>query len=244
MKNIFKAVLIFTAAIAFVLPAEARVKEVEAQTIEVKRDWVNADHYGVADEYRGWALEGEDFPFKDISQYIDGYSIVIEDSFAIRTNALYWLGGLANVGVEWRFSTKPKLGLILNAGYSPFSSDEWENNLGGWFVSPEARYYLGDTQNWFVGGQLLVGGANVRFPDYLDKYGREGLIFGVGVVGGYKLNLSGTFDMDFTLGVGYTHMSYDTYEMLEGGIKYVGYCNAYANYVLPIQLGVNLIWKL
>lgn len=160
--------------------------------------------------------------------------------FTLRTNLLYWLGGLANVGVEWN----PNLGHwsgVLNAGFDPFSSSNWKYNLGGWFVSPEIRYYIGQEKQWFVGAQYLLAGVNVRPWDSIyTTCGRKGTLNAGGLLGGYKMALSDSFDMDFTLGLGYGVLNFEAYYDVSG--------NSFGDFtnksIMPVQLGVNLIWKL
>ncbi len=160
--------------------------------------------------------------------------------FTPRTNLLYWLGGMMNLGVEYK---KPEsdFGFLVNGGFSPFGDTEWNHNLGGWFVAPEVRYYFPSNDQWFVGAQLLAGGYNIKLSDT----GKQGTVIGGGVMGGYTLTLSETFDMDFTLGLGYGHLKYDSYyhddatntnPYIEQGVS--------KNSILPIQAGVNLIWKI
>lgn len=158
--------------------------------------------------------------------------------FSLRTNLLYWVGGLMNIGVEWN-PANTQLGVVLNGGYSFFGGADWEHALDGWFVSPELRYYLGENDQWFVGGQFLVGGCNVKLSDT----GRQGTFMGGGVMGGYKIGLSETFDMDFTLGVGYGTFDYLTYTH-SNGVNVYKTKDITKSCIVPIQAGVNLIWKI
>ncbi len=160
--------------------------------------------------------------------------------FNLRTNLLYWAVGMMNIGTEYK-NPDSNFGFVLNGGYSFFGDTDWNRNLGGWFVAPEVRYYLPHNQQWFVGAQLLAAGYNVKLSDTVH----QGTVVGGGVVGGYKLTLTNSFDMDFTLGVGYGHFKYDTYyhddatstnPYIEKGIT--------KNSIMPIQAGVNLIWKI
>ncbi|MFR9619906.1 MAG: DUF3575 domain-containing protein [Rikenellaceae bacterium] len=157
-----------------------------------------------------------------------------------RTNLFYWVGGLMNLGVEYK-RPESDFGFLINGGYSPFGSTYWNHNFGGWFVAPEVRYYLPSSEQWFVGVQLLAGGYNLKLADT----GSQGSMIGGGVMGGYKLTLSNSFDMDFTLGLGYDHLWYDNYYHDEPSET-----NPYVeksitrNRFLPIQAGVNLIWKI
>ncbi len=162
------------------------------------------------------------------------------EGFSLRTNLLYWLVGNFNMGVEYR---KPgsDFCFIVNGGYSPFGDTEWTHNLGGWEVVPEVRYYFPSNEQWFVGVQFLAAGYNFKPLET----GSQGSCLGGGVMGGYKLTLSDRFDMDFTLGVGYGSLEYDVYYHDEA--TETNPCtewNATKNSIIPIQVGVNLIWKI
>ncbi len=165
---------------------------------------------------------------------------ICDSKINIRANLLYWTGGMMNIGVEYK-QHESNFGFVLNGGYSPFGNTDWNHNLGGWFVAPEVRYYIPTNEQWFVGVELLASGYNYKLSDT----GYQGSVIGGGVIGGYKLTLSDTFDMDFTLGLGYGHFEYDTYyhdestdtnPYIEKGIT--------KNSLMPIQAGVNLIWKI
>ncbi len=161
-------------------------------------------------------------------------------NFSIRTNLIYWTVGMMNIGVEYK-KPESNFGFIANGGYSPFGDTEWYHNFGGWFVAPEVRYYREDNEQWFVGAQLLAAGYNYK----LSEIGYQGSVLGGGVMGGYRLTLSDTFDLDFTLGVGYGFFKYDTYyhdkatktnPYIEKGVT--------KNSLIPIQAGINLIRKI
>ncbi len=130
--------------------------------------------------------------------------------FSLRTNLLYWLSGNINIGAEYK---KNSFGYLVNGGYSPFAKTEWNTNLGSWFIAPELRYYLGEKEAWFVGAQFLAGGYNYK----LSETGYKGTMIGGGVTGGYKLTLSDRLDMDFSLGLGYGTLGYDSYYKHDNG---------------------------
>lgn len=156
----------------------------------------------------------------------------------LRTNLLYWLVGMPNLGAEWTFANSP-LGVVINGGYSPLGGDGWEYAAGGWYVAPELRYYIPRSDSFFVGVQLLAEGFNYKLSDT----GYQGNLIAGGVMGGYKLSLSDTFDMDFTLGLGYGYFEYDTYYHSEG-VNVYKEKNLTKKTIMPIQAGVNLIWKI
>lgn len=157
--------------------------------------------------------------------------------FALRTNALYWLGLTPNLGIEWR--PAERVGIVVNGGYAPWSDNGWEHNWAGWFVAPEVRIYLGEKMNWFVGPQFLAGGFNLKPGDK----GSQGEVVAGGVVGGYRMKLSRCWDVDFTLGVGYGHLEYDSYRRESDFNAYIE-ADIEKNTVMPIQAGVSFIWKI
>ncbi|MFI3323085.1 MAG: DUF3575 domain-containing protein [Rikenellaceae bacterium] len=159
--------------------------------------------------------------------------------FNIRTNMLYWLGGNANIGVEWT-PKNSRLGVVVNGGYSPLASTDWNHNLGGWFAAPEVRYYIGKSENWFVGAQFLAADYNVK----LSETGYQGSLMGGGVTAGYKLPISRVLDLDFSLGMGYGTLKYDSYYKHENGTNIYIEQGVETSKFIPIQAGVSLIFKL
>ncbi|MFR9668660.1 MAG: DUF3575 domain-containing protein [Rikenellaceae bacterium] len=157
---------------------------------------------------------------------------------SLRTNLLYWLTGMANIGFEWNPGTS-QVGIVVNGGYSPVGGADWEYAIGGWYISPEVRYYIPANEKWFLGLEGIVQGFNFKLADT----GYQGTLFGGGVLGGYKMNISDLLDMDFTLGLGYRSLHYDTYYH-SSDVNILKQAGLSQNRVLPIQIGVNLIWKI
>ncbi|MFI3267175.1 MAG: DUF3575 domain-containing protein [Rikenellaceae bacterium] len=163
-----------------------------------------------------------------------------QNNFTLSTNLLYWLGGLMNVGAEYK-KIDSNFGVVVNGGYSPFGDTDWNHNLGGWFIAPELRFYMPNNEKWFIGAQFLASGYNYKLSDT----GYQGTVIGGGLTGGYKLRLSDTFDMGFTLGLGYGHFEYDTYyhDNATNTNPYISK-GVTKNSLMPIQAGINLIWKI
>ncbi|MFR9641252.1 MAG: DUF3575 domain-containing protein [Rikenellaceae bacterium] len=159
------------------------------------------------------------------------------DNLSLRTNLLYLVGGMFNLGAEYK-SESSSFGYLLNLGYSPFGGDCWEHSFGGWFVSPELRYYIPAAERWFVGVQMLYGGYNFKLADT----GYQGNVLGGGLTGGYKITINERFDMDFNVGLGYGSYIYDTYYHSDG-INIRQERDLKNGTLLP-QAGVNLIWKI
>ncbi len=161
-----------------------------------------------------------------------------KSKFSLRTNRLDWLACTPNVGFEWN-PAGTSLGVVVNGGYAPLGGDNWEHSFGGWFASPELRYYLGQSKQWFVGAQFFASGFNVKLSDR----GYQGNVLAGGITGGYKIELNDTFDMDFNLGIGYGSFSHDVYYH-EQDINIRLLEDTKKNTIMPIQAGVNLIWKI
>jgi hypothetical protein len=156
-------------------------------------------------------------------------------SLQIRTNLLYWLATIPNLGVEWQPSNS--VGILVNGAWNHWIWSSESHHYRTWFVSPEVRYYFGT--GWFIGAEGHTGEFNFKFKDT----GYQGDAIGGGLTGGYKLKLSRIFDLDFSLGLGYTQLEYDTYYrsrdvmvLKEGGLK--------KDFFGPTQAGVSLIWKI
>lgn len=207
--------------------AEAERRKAEQDRIEAQKAMEAAEAKAKADAEAKAQADAE------------AAALAAQSNFSLRTNLLYWLVGNINLGAEWN-PNKTKLGILINGGYSPFANTEWNHNLGSWFIAPEVRYYLGEREAWFVGAQFLAGGYNIKLSDT----GRIGTVIGGGVTGGYKLTLSDNFDMDFSLGLGYGKLNYDTYYKHDNGTNVYIDKDVTKNTFMPVQLGVSLIFKL
>ncbi len=157
--------------------------------------------------------------------------------FTLRSNLLYFAGGLFNLGVGYRHND---WNYTIQGGYSPFSSSKWNKNLGGWFVSPEVQYFMGKNKKGYLGLQFLAGATDIK----IKKTGYKGDVLMGGLTGGYKLELSKHFDLDFSLGLGYGSLKYDSYVHVEPDMREIKYSDVRRNMILPTQAGITLVWKI
>lgn len=156
----------------------------------------------------------------------------------IRTNLLYWLAGTPNLGVEWQASES--VGILGNGAFSHWIWNDRDRQHRTWFVQPEMRYYPGTARRWFVGAEFHAGEFNFKFNDT----GRQGNAIGGGLTGGYCINLSRVFDMDFSVGLGYTKITrYETY-LHSNDVMIRKERKADKNFWGPTQAGVSLVWKI
>ncbi|GHU79450.1 hypothetical protein FACS1894145_3630 [Bacteroidia bacterium] len=164
-------------------------------------------------------------------------------SLQIRTNLLYWAVATPNLGVEWKPSGN--LGILVNGAFSHWIWSGEGKHHRTWLVQPEVRYYfpkhsISQRYGMFYAG---IEGHAAEFNFKFGDTGYQGDAVGGGITGGYKLRISKVFDLDFSLGLGYTQLKYDTYYrsrdvmvLKEGGLK--------KNVFAPTQAGVSLIFKL
>lgn len=160
------------------------------------------------------------------------------DLFSLRTNILYWIGGVPNIGIELMVSES--VGILVNGGWSPWSSNNNKFNWVLWFVSPELRVYMGQKKSWFVGAQFLLSDYNLKPKDI----GSQGYAMAGGITGGYKIRLSESIDMDLSLGLGYGQLKYDSYLRGDNGVNVFTEKGVTKTGFMPTQLGVSLIWKI
>lgn len=162
--------------------------------------------------------------------------------FAVRTNLLYDAFLLPTLGVEWRIS--PSVGVKVDG-----SRSHWGDETGKlqkiWLVNPEVRWYLLDNKRFYAGASANFGEYNVYKymvgSLFSGDTGYQGKLWGAGLTMGYQLSLSRSFSLDFNLGVGYTRLDYDSFNM-ENGVRAYKEKDKSKNFFGPTQAGISLIW--
>ncbi len=163
--------------------------------------------------------------------------------FALRTNLLYDALLTPTIGVEWRASEH--IGVKLDGSYA-----HWGSNHGRvqklWLVSPEVRWYTGRDKRFYLGVGAQVGETNVYkgMARILSKdTGYQGTLYGGGLTVGYQLPIIHTLSVDFNLGIGCTHFSYDTFR-ISNGVRVYQKRNLSKNFWGPTQAGISLVWRM
>jgi len=164
--------------------------------------------------------------------------------FAVRTNLLYDAFLLPTLGVEWRVN--PSLGVKLDGSFAWWGSEHGKVQKI-WLVNPEVRWYLGGARRLYAGAFANLGQYNI-YNSMIGKVfsnntGYQGTLWGVGLTAGYQLYLSRSFSVDFNLGLGYTRLDYDSFNMPDN-IRTYKEKNAFKNFWGPTQAGVSLVWTL
>lgn len=171
----------------------------------------------------------------------------------LRTNLLYDAFLLPTLGVEWHLT--PGFGLKVDGSWSHWGS-ETGNVQKIWLVSPELRWYTGAAKRFYLGAGGNAGDYNVYggmiggfFPDkagyggYSGPVGYQGTLYGGGLVLGCRARLAGALFLDLNLGLGYTRLEYDTFQMIDG-VRVYQSKNRIQNFWGPTQAGVSLAWKI
>ena len=158
--------------------------------------------------------------------------------FSIHTNLLYWLAGMPNAGIEYQ--PNKNIGLLLNGGWNHWTGNNAPKHHRTWYITPEIRYYLGEAKRWHLGLEGYAGQFNFKFNDT----GRQANFVGGGLTGGYRLQLSSVFDLDFNLGFGYARLTdYEKYRK-ESDVYIRTQPMKTRNYWGLTQPSLSLVWKI
>ena len=144
----------------------------------------------------------------------DGRQTVV----SLRSNLLRWLTFTPELGLIWHCA--PRMDVQINAAWTSLSvSDRYRKRYALWLVSPEVRYYLGAHERYYVGLQGEISERNYRLRGRDE--GRQGRVYGCGLVGGYQWRISPHTSLDLHVGVGYNagKMSYYDHNPLFKGQK-------------------------
>lgn len=164
--------------------------------------------------------------------------------FAVRTNLLYDAFLTPTLGAEWRVNR--------NIGIKVDGSRSWWGDEHGkvqkiWLVSPEVRWYLLDKKRFYVGLGGNVGEYNIYKGMlgglFSGDTGYQGKLYGGGVTVGYQLYLSRSFSLDFNLGLGYTHLEYDSFT-ISNQTRVFKDRDKTKNFWGPTGGGISLVWTI
>lgn len=196
-------------------------------------------------------------PFRDtvFMQRVD--TVVIEKTaylqpekhefmFAVRSNLLYDIAAVPNIGID--FSLGEKVSLGANWMYSWWKNDPsnfyWRTyggdvHLDFWFASKRGLKWTGHHAGLY--GQMGT------FDFELGENGVQGpkWLFGGGLSYGYALYLAPKLSLDFSLGLGYLGGTYYEYSPSEVIVdKYYLENTKQLRYFGPTKAEISLIWKI
>ena len=177
-------------------------------------------------------------------------------TFAVKTNLLYDVALIPNIGAELYIGGRLTLG--ADVFYTWLSSDSrhryWQG-YGGYFT---IRHYFGkntkhstlNTKHSTLNSKLFSGhhlGAYVLALTYDVEFGGKGyqaekLGWGGGLEYGYSLPIGRRLNLDFSIGIGYQTGDYKTYEPIDD--HYVWQSTNKRHYFGPTKAEVSLKWLL
>ena len=188
------------------------------------------------------AVEGYDKPVDPDSQKL---------LFALKSNALFWVAGAPNFGIEYPFNDRWSIcGDYIAPWTSSFATGLYYQLL---MVNAEARYWFGKRDNrpimtgWFAGAS--VGGGYYDFMLNNQKKGIQGEFYILaGLSAGYSHSISSNdrVRLEYALGLGYLQTRYRKYTwdyfdyMLDAPREQVWQTSIFG----PTQAKVSLVWLL
>lgn len=164
-------------------------------------------------------------------------------SIAIKNNLLYDITATPNLGLEVGLSKH--LSLDLTAGYHPWTLGD-DKSLEHWQVQPELRYWLFerfDSHFFGLHGQYMdYDFLGFDLPWGMKKeHGYDGTSWGAGISYGYQLYLGPRWNMEFTIGGGYSNFKYTKYAINADGEK-IDADQFKRNYYGFTKLGISIVY--
>lgn len=171
----------------------------------------------------------------------------------LKVNIPFALGGCPNFGVEW--SVGRLLTVNADVMWMPYLFKKNEEVFRVLEGSIDFRYYLNPRyyytndlwDGFYVGPYVMGGNFNIGLensdPDK-TSYRRVGWGLSTGVSTGYKFYLSSRFRMDLNIGVGYTQIEYDKYQLGGDYADFKLESKKTKCFVGPAKIGVSLVYNI
>lgn len=139
----------------------------------------------------------------------------VAQELSVKTNALYWTTGMANLGLE--VGLGKRVTFDVSATCSPFKvkNDLYFKN---WTVNPEFRFWLSEKfYGHFFGIGALYADYNVSgipYPTFSSaRHSRfDGWAIAASITYGYQWPIAKRWNMEASVGVGYAYTEYDKYQ--------------------------------
>lgn len=177
-----------------------------------------------------------------------GWSGVMSQQVAVKTNLLYWMTGTINAGAEVALSEHSTLGATFN--YNPWTIGS-DNKIQHWFFRPEYRYWVTEKYTrLFFGVHLMPGGFEVggfKIPFIGDRIFKglqtnyyKGSFFAGGVSIGYQFYVGPHWNLELSAGAGLARISYHTEPV--NGPKRKNYVNKVHYLPMPTEIGFSFVY--
>jgi len=164
---------------------------------------------------------------------------IMKSEVRLGTNLLYDIGTVANLSLEIGFARRCALNVLVT--FSPWDVPGLDLKLRTLLIQPEFRVYFADNfRGHYLGVEGHLGWYNVALPGsrirYQDRDGNTPA-WGGGLTYGYVVRFSRHWGMDFSVGVGYTHLDYDCFYNTENGTKFT---SSTKDWIGPTKAGISL----
>ena len=157
---------------------------------------------------------------------------------ALKTNIAY--DAVAVLNLDYEVQVHPRMTLDIPVMWSLWDAQR-EHALRTVALQPELRWWMGSEtgRGHFFGLHAHAAWFNLKWDDtrYQDT-GRP--LVGAGLSYGYKLPIGEHWGAEFTIGLGYANMKYNTYYNVENGAQID---TRIRNYWGPTKAGVTLVYK-
>lgn len=157
---------------------------------------------------------------------------------ALKSNLAYDAFALMNLSFEMQ--VHPKMSVELPVMWSLWDMEQ-KHGLRAVALQPEARWWMGSQvgKGHYFGLHGHVAWYNVKWNDnrYQDQ---DRPLLGAGLSYGYKLPLGEHWGAEFSLGVGYANMKYNTYYNIDNGAKID---TRLRHYWGVTRLGASLVYR-
>lgn len=182
---------------------------------------------------------------------ITGFSITsaYSQKFGVKTNLLYDAITTMNLGVEFGMGKKWTMDVSASVNPWTFSNNKKWKIM---FLQPEAKYWFCENFNGhFIGfhahgGEFNIGGIDVPSFKWLGKdlgqlkdHRYEGWFVGAGLTYGYSWILSTRWNLEASIGIGYSYIKYDRYQCPSCG-EWLN--DGHYHYVGPTKAALSLIY--
>lgn len=139
--------------------------------------------------------------------------------FAVKTNLAEAGAGIANIEAEIR--TSANTSVTIPVAYSPYTISDCYN-MRVLSFQPEFRYWTRHAmKGHFIGVHATAGWFNIAV-DRLNRYQspKDRPAVGAGITYGYSLEILPELAFEFSLGLGYINVSYESFYNIDNGASY------------------------
>lgn len=196
-----------------------------------------------ADKRQATAQKGKTVPKKTVSKGKKASSKKSKEIntgryMALKSNIAY--DALAVLNLAFEMQVHDKMTVELPVMWSLWDMEQ-EHGIRTVALQPEARWWTGSQvgKGHFFGLHAHVAWFNVKWDE--DRYQDTGRpLLGAGLSYGYKLPLGEHWGAEFSLGLGYANMKYNTYYNIDNGAQID---TRIRHYWGVTRLGASLVYR-